>query len=241
MKKTLLIIGFIVISISAHADPIKIMKSDVKSTFASDVTSYASELAEWKAHMARVASDKAAGVPKERAFAPYPAPVSDPNVMRAVDADGNPNYQIIDDSPTPDQILENKKVDLITKVRMAEQNAVTRIVPRGKRRAFDFRQNDITAADEVRATALLQAQPGPTSIVSEWLAKVGIGPHKDQGKAEADSVAQRPPQDTQFLADQATRQAKIRAIEHAAAQMESDIEDLTTSNIDSWSMPAFPN
>ena len=43
------------------------------------------------------------------------------------------------------------------------------------------------------------------------------------------------------MSDQADRRAKISAIEHAAAQMESDVDDLTAGNIDDWKMPAFPN
>lgn len=227
-------ITFLVV-VAAHADQVKVMKSQVRPTFAADVAAYSQELADWKAHMARVAADRAAGVPKEKAFAPYPAPVAEPSIMSAIDADGKPNYQIVDDSPSPEEVLASKKQDLILQVRLEEQRLKSMVLPSGKLRAFGFRQNSIVAADQARKAALLDAQP--VGILSS----IGIGAKKDLGKAEADAIAQRPPEDAKFMADQAVRQAKMSAIEHAAAQMESDIEDLTTSNIDSWSMPAFPN
>ena len=137
MKKISIAAILLLIASAVRADPIKIMKSQVAPTFAADVARYAQEMTDWKSHMARVQADKAAGVPKQKAFAPYPAPVADPTVAGAIDANGKPNFQIVDDGPTPDQVVAAKKAALITQVRMAEQEAVARIVPPFKRRAFD--------------------------------------------------------------------------------------------------------
>lgn len=235
MRKISILIVLLLTSFSASADTVKILKSQVKPTFVSDVTKYAQEMAEWKAHMARVEADAAAKVPKDRAYAPYPAPVADQAVMSAVGTDGKPNYEIVDDTPTPDQVLAQKKQNLITTVRLAEQAAISVIVPMGKTRIFGKRYNAIIVADQARRDALYAAQPVGA------LSSIGIGAKKDMGKAESDSIAQRPPEDAKFMADFLTRNAKIKSIEDAAAQMESDIEDLTSSNIDSWVMPAFPN
>jgi hypothetical protein len=233
MKKLALIIVWTLIASAALAsEPAKIGKSQVGPSFQADVTKYAADLAEWKAHMAKVAADKAAGVPKEKANAPYPAPVAPPLVAGALDETGKPNFAIIDDSPPPPS-LADKKAALITQVRLAEAAAVRAIVPEGKQRALGARQNSIMAADGEREAAALAAQPVGV------LSPIGIGPKKDPGKAHADAIAARPAADAQFMADQDVRAAKLKAIESAAIQAESDIEDLTDANIDAWNPPKF--
>ena len=235
MNRIPIIIALMMVALQANADSVKIRKSQVAPTFATDVATYAQELAAWKNHMARVDADKKAGVPREKAFAPYPSPIADPAVVAVIGPDGKPNFQIVDDGPTPDQVLASKKEALITAVRISEKEAILRIVPPGKRRALDYRQNDVSADDKARSAVLLAAQPVGV------LSKLGIGAQKDPAKADIDAIAQRRPDDAKFMADQADRRARITAIEHAAAQMESDVEDLTAANIDGWTMPAFPN
>jgi hypothetical protein len=233
MKKLAFIIAWVLIASGAIAgEPAKIGKSQVGPSFQADVTKYAAELADWKAHMAKVAADKVAGVPKEKANAPYPPPVASPLVAGALDETGAPNFTIIDDSPPPPSLAQ-KKAALITQVRLAESAAVRAIVPEGKQRAFGVRQNAVMAADAEREAAALAAQPvGVLSLI-------GIGSKKDPGKAHADAIAARPAGDAQFVADQAARAAKLSAIEATAIQAESDIEDLTDANIDAWKPPTF--
>jgi hypothetical protein len=236
MKKLIIAIFALVVSMSAHAaDPVKIMKSRIGPTFEAEVTAYARDLADWKAHMAQVEADKAARIPKERASAPFPAPTVPPQVAAALDESGKPNYQIVDDGPTADDILIAKKRTLLTEVRMAEGEAIARVVPIGKVRAFGARQNQIAAADAKKEADLLAAQPVGV------LSAVGVGARKNPAKAHADAIKARAPADAQFLQDQADREAKRRAIEAVAIQMESDIEDLTAGNIDAWKMTPFPN
>jgi hypothetical protein len=161
--------------------------------------------------------------------------MASPLVASAVDENGKPNFQVIDDDPTPDQILAAKKAALITQVRVAESVAKQRIAPEGKVRAFGARHNAVVAADTERAATLLEAQPVGA------LSAIGIGAKKDRGKARTDAEAARPPDDAKFMADQAERQARIAAVEALAIQMESDIEDLTAANIDQWQLTPFQN
>jgi hypothetical protein len=65
-------------------------------------------------------SAKAAGVTADKAFAPYPKPLADPEIVASVDADGLANFQIVDDGPTPDQVLAQKKFELILTVTVGE-------------------------------------------------------------------------------------------------------------------------
>ena len=231
----LVLIGFLFCESALAGDPIKIMKSQVGPSFVADVSSYVADLADWKTHMAKVEADKAAGVPKERAHAPFPAPLASPAVAAAIDENGHPNYQIIDDDPTPEQVLSEKKKNLFYAVRRAEEEAKSRVIPPGKIRILGMHQNAIMESDQKRAAVLLSAQP------VGMLSGIGIGAKKDIAKAQADARSSRSPEDAQFMQEQAARQAKIESIESVAIQMESDIEDLTTGNIDSWKMTPFPN
>jgi hypothetical protein len=233
MKKIALILAWLLISSPAFAsEPARIGKSQIGPSFQADVANYAAELADWKVHMAKVADDKAKGVPKEKANAPYPPPVAPPLVSGALDETGKPNFIVVDDSPPPPSLADRKSA-LITQTRLAEAAAVRAIVPEGKQRALGARQNAVIAADVQREAALFAAQPVGV------LSPIGIGPKKDPGKAHADAIAARPTADAQFMADQDVRAAKLKAIESAAIQAESDIEDLTDANIDAWKPPTF--
>ena len=58
--------------------------------------------------------------------------------------------------------------------------------------------------------------------------------------ANAEILKRRPPEDTKFIQQQIDLRNRISKISRAAAQMHSDIEDLTIDNIDSWKIPDFP-
>ena len=143
-------IAFLVVALwasSACADPVKILKSHIGPSFANEVASYGQQLSEWKEHMAHVAADKAANVPKDKAYAPYPAPVAPAEVMSAVDENGHPNYQIVDDGPTPDQVLSAKKQALFDRVSIIEDQAIQKIIPHGKLGILNYRSQQIEAKD----------------------------------------------------------------------------------------------
>ena len=224
----ILLLIAIALGFGAAADPIKIFKSQLPPNFESYVEAYSREFLAWKDHQEHVATNKF--------YTPYPPPTADSLVMESVDSNGKPNYQIEDDTDVVQQEnLANKKELLISAVRQKEKDEIARIIPDGKRRAFDLRQDKIVAADSEREARIYAEQPVGMFL---WL---GIGPKKDAAKAKADAVAQRTPDDAKFMEDQILRRNKISAIERAAAEMESTIEDLTISNIDDWRMPGFPD
>ncbi|NEU95667.1 hypothetical protein [Bradyrhizobium uaiense] len=139
---------------------------------------------------------------------PYPAPLAHPDIAASIKAitgaDGSvtyvPDFEIVNDDPTPAQIFAAKKALLLNAVHHAEQEALKQTqLPLGKRRLADLREVDIRGAD-------------PRTI----------------GAA-----------DQQHLADQESRRAKVDAIVRAAAQVTSDIEDLTTDNVDTFTIPIF--
>jgi len=160
MKLASLIFATVIMSIFStglEAEPAKILKSQVGPTFQADVAAYAKEMMDWKAHMAAVAADKAAGVPKEKAHAPFPPPIAPADVAAAVDDTGTPNYVIVDDGPTPDQVLAAKKQALISEIQEAEVAQIEKVIPAAKLRAAEFRAADIQVADAAAVEQSLRA------------------------------------------------------------------------------------
>jgi hypothetical protein len=209
------------------------------------VADHKAEHSAWSAHMARVEADaKLPPIPRP-AFAdyakdkdpaaalrkalevyeanvatrhqPYPAPIPHPLVDRALDG-----FVVIDDDPTPDQVLADKKLALIHKVAEAEAQAIAAVLPPlGKQRAFNMREQDIANADAAVVAALSDA-------VRTDPAKVAKAVERARSK-----------DDTDFLKAQADRRARSEAIARAAARMMSDVEDLTADTIDNWRMASF--
>ena len=287
MKK----IAFFVVALwtsSVCADPVKIFKSHIGPSFVNEVASYGQQLSEWKAHMAHVAADKAANVPKDKAYAPYPAPVASTEVMSAVDENGHPNYQIVDDGPTPDQVLSAKKQELFDRVLIIENEAIQKIFPRGKLGIMNYRSQQIEAKDAAAIhaaetetnlkfsnflstrhqletvqqgiAARLSSQGivsklinGPSQPTSDETAQISdLQAQADQKKALADAArdalanpetvkkAARNSDDQAFVEDRAARFTKIDAIHHWAAQENSDIDDLTSANVDAYQVSSPP-
>lgn len=170
---------------------------------------------------------------KRARYEPYPKPIAHPDIVAAVaaniGADGNITYasdfEIVNDDPTPEQILAVKKAALLQAVQQAEVEALKAVqLPLGKRRAANLLEGDIHAKD------------------SE-LAKDLAADAKAHAWKNIDIVAEvekrRDPKHTQHLADQESRREKVDAIVRAAAQIMSDIEDLRSENIDDFVMPSF--
>lgn len=214
----------------------KIMKSAIAGVpdFAVQAASHAKEMRDWRAHMGRVASDEKAGVPREDAHHPFPAPRAHPLVEAAVNEDDEADFEIVDDGPTPDQILTSKKNTLLQAVSSAENDASGKVFPFAKRRLYNMKETAITTAEAAKLATILNS----TSVLASLLSKIGL--RKSTDDAVAKISKDRSPEDSTHLADQADRRSRIAAIEAAAAQMHSDIEDLTLDNIDAWKMPPFP-
>jgi hypothetical protein len=164
---------------------------------------------------------------------PYPKPIAHPDIVAAVGtkigADDNityvPDFEIVNDDPTPEQILAVKKAALLHAVCQAEAQALKAVqLPAGKQRAAQLLENDIRDKDaklaiELAADAKAHAWKN-IDIVAE------VEKERDQ-------------KHTQHLADQESRRAKVDTIVRAAAQVMSDIEDLTTADVDSFTIPSL--
>jgi hypothetical protein len=164
---------------------------------------------------------------------PYPRPTVHPDIEASVktviNADGSityePDYEIENDDPTPDQVLASKKSALIHKITVAENAALDLSqLPVGKRRAANLKENDIVSADgEIRKDIAKGLSPADALKVD----------------FDAEVVKRRDPKDTQHLADQKARRDAVDAIMRKGAQAMSDVEDLTLDNIDNYQAPDF--
>jgi hypothetical protein len=143
----------------------------------------------------------------------HPAPSSHPIVAAAVDENDDANYEIIDDSQ---QLLAGRKLALMARVAHAQQEAVDKIAPRGKRHLYDLREAEIREAAKPRGVAGKVAQA------------IGFG-------------SQTSDEDAQFLEDQKSRSGRIAIVGRISAQAMHDIEDLTADTVDSWTLPVFPD
>ena len=211
----------------------KILKSEISAipNFDVAVAQHAAFVREHVAHMARVGADRKNGIEGPAKHQPYPAPTAHPAVARAVDRDGNADYKVEDDGPTPEQKLARKKYDLALSLSVAEKSASETIWPLAKQRLDIFRQSDIRKADGARALDIASRRG--------VIAKAILGP-KDPATVVAEVEASRPADDTAFLKDKEQLWQRICAVQRIAAQAHADIEDLTAETIDSWKLPDFP-
>jgi hypothetical protein len=192
---------------------------------------HAAELKAWRAHMERVSDDQKNDVPIERRHVAYPRPRSHPLVESAVDEHDDVNFEIVDDGPTAEEELAAHKAELASAVSIAENKAIDAVVPPGKRRLFNLRESAILAADQIMAATLAASSSGILKKITGGAMK----PDQIAARIEAD----RPADDTAHLKAQQERNARIEAIQLAAAQAHHDIEDLTAETIGSWKLPTF--
>lgn len=196
----------------------KILKSAIAGIpdFPGAAAAHAVEMKHWRAHMQRVKDDEANGVTGIDKHMPHPRPNAHPIVESAVDENDELDFEIVDDGPTPEQILAAKKAVLLRAVGEAEQLAKQEIVPPGKARLLDLREFDIMAG---------QPRVG-------MLKKVAVA----VGLASMETFS---PEDQKHLDEQADRRQRMAAVDRQAAQAMHDIENLTLETIDAWKMPTF--
>lgn len=210
----------------------KIRASEIAAfrDFAGAAAAHAVEMKAWRAHMRRVAEDERNDVPIDERHVGYPAPRVHPVVERAVDENDEANFEIIDDGPTPEQRLAARKAELLSEIMRAEQDAIARIVPPGKRRLFNMRESEIREAEGAKLAQIAASQRG-------ILKKLTGAAMSAEDIAET-IAAERSPDDTAHLLAQQDRQRRIAEIERIAAQAMHDVEDLTLETVQSWEMPA---
>jgi hypothetical protein len=212
----------------------RIVKSQTFPGFEVAVAAHALEMRNWRAHMARVEVDEKNNVAPIDRHVAHPRPGAHPLVEAAVNEHDIADYEVVDDGPTPAQILEAKKTDLYVAVSRAEQAAIDAIMPRRRHRLFVLREAAIRQADQ----AVIQELTKKRGMLASAAAAVGLTKAVD---LSVDVERRRPADDTKFIGEQVARQRKIDAIHRAAAQAHNDIEDLTLETIDAWKMPPFPD
>jgi hypothetical protein len=246
-------------------------------------TEYSKAVAEWeKAKLAR--------------HAPIQRPMPHPDIEASVRRDGDkfvPDFEIVNDDPTPEQILQAKKSALIRAVSVMEEAEIAKIAPPpGKRRHFNFRLNDIASEDQKRLQALSRQIDDTNVPLDSFMQKVAqltlksakfdadqnalkekpdaeivLDPFTSQDQVDLDDAknkikatkaklaelsahfgnpddfhdARRPPEDQKFFLEQKNRREQADSVMRWAAQLHSDIEDLTLENIDAFEIPSFEN
>jgi hypothetical protein len=214
----------------------QILKSHMTPQLELEIANFAQAMRDWRAHMARVEEDRRNGVEGIDKHEPYQRPIASELVDSAIDEEGNPDYEIVDDDPTPEQVLMTKKAALFGEVARSEAAAAEKIIPSAKRRLFNLQESAIYAADEKLAADLKKKKKG--RIAKVWDA--ALGKDVDTVAVEAaDLRAQRPAKDNAHLDAQAERRERLNALALLSAQAIADIQDLTADSIDDWKLPNF--
>lgn len=212
---------------------VKIPRSHIADPhqFEAAVAELAHAMKHWRAHMKRVEEDEKNGVQGIDRHHPIPRPVSHPLVVQCVDENDEPNYEIVDDGPTPEERLAVRKLELLHAINLAERAAMDALVPPGRRRLFNLREAEIVEQD--------------TRTMDEIMAGKGKGIFaKFKKNPEPEEViaavhAKRDEKQAAFMAEQAERRRRWAAVERAAAEAEDAVEDLTVDTVDSFKLPDF--
>lgn len=214
----------------------QIPKSQIWPEFELSVAEFAEAMRNWRAHMERVKKDEDEGVEGIEKHVAYPRPVAPEIVDRAVDENGSPDYEIVDDGPSAEHVLAHKKAVLISRIHDAEVAAGEKILPYAKRRLYMLREAAIRNSDIDLAVELKKKKKGRLAKV--WDAARGIEVDAIAIEA-ADIREQRPAADTEHLDAQDERRRKFEELAMRAAEATAEVGDLTAENIDDWKIPDF--
>ncbi|KGT77316.1 hypothetical protein MA20_22225 [Bradyrhizobium japonicum] len=158
---------------------------------------------------------------------PYPRPQATPTVESAVRFDGEKfivDFEIVDDDPTPEQVLGEKKQRFVAAIGLAEQAALDKAqLPPGKVRLNQVQIAAYQAADDDAAKKFMD-RIGKDSLPQDIQAAIE-GARTEEHKA--------------FLQAQEERQLRVDQIHFVAARAMSDVEDLTVDNVDSFVIPSL--
>lgn len=230
------------------------------SDFDAAVNQHIKEMDSWHAHMQEVERVKrvAAGLYSQgkdaestailQSVTPYPAPEPHPDVKAAVKL--NPggthyaDYILQDDLPTPEQILQVKKQNLMAHVCQLEQDALHKVIPLGKRRLFEIQHRTLKRREEQRKVDLHNEVTASIPKLSPYMPGLTVAQQKeadDKFAAIPGTVeGERSPEEAKLLALAAADEKHRLAIELHAANLLSEIEDLTAETIDAWKPTPFP-
>lgn len=173
----------------------------------------------------------------------YPPPSAHPEIDEAVsrsERDGkkffSPDYVVVDDLPpevSDNSELGRLKQVYLSRVAHAEQTAIHQLIPPGKVRFHQLREHDILTQDLKRDNDILgqisEMEPEDKRLVG---LKKSIQDPKRHERV-------RSKENTQFLNWFSNIRSKQSVIQRRAAEMMSEIEDLTEDNVHSWTLGSF--
>ena len=136
---------------------VKILKSQVAifgGQFEVLVAQHAKDMADWRAHMLLVTNDAAARIPAERAHAPYPPPVAAPLVDQCVNEESVADYEVVNDDPTADEQLADKKSALLTELTRRTAEEFAKISSPARTKLYSIRAQEILVLDEARRQSI---------------------------------------------------------------------------------------
>lgn len=141
--------------------PFSVKKSFLRNNplFESAVAAHAKELKDWIEREKRVAEDmKNPNTTDADRWVSCPKPES-PNewVASSVDENGNVSFDVVDDDPTPEEILGAKKTALINELQSAEDSAHNEVFPINKRPFLGIQVADIGKADQALRARMIAA------------------------------------------------------------------------------------
>lgn len=220
----------------------KIAKSQVDTfpDFAGMAAAHAVDMRTWRAHMARVKEDEVEGVTGINRHTPYQRPAAHPLIESVINENDEADFEVVDDGPTPEEILQLRKIQLLGEVTRAEQAAIAVVFPPAKQRLLLMKEQDVRRRDsEIVADLREQERVLLEKMVNKIAVTVGLKKPLAGKEIAAAVNAQRSDDEQELLADLKSRRKRLAAIERVAAQAHADIEDLTADTIDAWQVPDF--
>jgi hypothetical protein len=204
--------------IDEHARAASPWLRDLLNNFSLSVQQHALDLATHYTHMEEVV--KQAVLPdgyEGKTHQAYPTPHTSPLIDQAVRRDTNgkfiPDFQIINDRASTEQLA-------VRRLRK-KKDALTTLVTEEETRCLE-------TIIPARKRRFLQIQYADV-MVKRTFGDGGIL----QDYRSSEELA--------FCKDYENRASQFQVVIRHAAQLHSDIEDLTLQNVDSWTMTPFPN
>lgn len=222
------------------------------------VSSYAEAVRKWTEHHERVKADALRPQPPEpipedflenhefetayqqwareaeERHQAYPMDHHHPAIMAAIRIDGGtvrPDYELVDDTPTPEEVLRSQKDALLQLILQEEVRRKGVVSPPGRARHMMLQLREVQERDRTRMSEYME-NLNLTGL------KVGSAEQKDALRRSMDYRADhgRSPEDQRFMDTLEDIQAQQSKIDDRASELMGEVEDLTPSNIDDWKL-----
>jgi hypothetical protein len=169
----------------------------------------------------------------ENIHQPYPMDTHCEDFMKAVSIDDQLNvttdYQLVDDRPTPGDLLRQKKDVLINQIAGEENRRQSAILPPPGRVRHQLQQVLRVQSDDQRRRETFIKSLGDISAMPEEAQE------EAQKKIASRALEEgRPDEDNKLYQAHHQQQAECTAIREEASSLMNEVEDLTEENIDAW-------